>query len=258
VLRDARLDLVLPADVVLERAQNARRDGNALLFGDVAAETTHEARVAIRLVRPPRRERTLTIEGTLSGRGISPMQFDALEIATFAEPEFAADAQLRSNPSQSIKAGERVAYELQLRNSGDGPAEHLVLRAVPSNLAVYVPGTTQLNGVTIPDDLGTSQLWSQRGLALTDVNPDVELRVRWEMLVISPVAAGTAIDARLVAEWDGEHSIALASPTLHVLSSPSLEAGAAGTPISVAHLLPSIETPPPEAITPIPPPPVAE
>jgi len=251
VLREARLDLSLPPELVLERAQNARRDGNALLFGDIAAETTHEARVAIRLIRPPRRDRTLTIEGTLSGRGISTVQFDELEIPTFAQPEFATDAQLRSNPSQSIKAGERVAYELQLHNSGDGPADSVVLRAVPSNLAVYVPGTTQLNGVTIPDDLGTSQLWSQRGLSLTDVNPDVQLRVRWEMLVISPIAAGTAIDTRVVAEWDGNHSIALSAPTLHVLSSPSLEAGAAGTPISVAQLLPVMEAPPGEAITPI-------
>jgi hypothetical protein len=117
-------------------------------------------------------------------------------------------------------------------------------------LAVYVPGTTQLNGVAIPDDLGTSQLWSQHGLALTEVNPDVDLRVRWEMLIISPIAAGTPIDTRVVAEWDGNHSIALAAPTLHVLSSPSLEAGAAGTPISVAQLMPALEAPPAEAIAP--------
>ncbi len=250
VLRDARLDLALPPELVLERAQNARRDGNALLFGDVAAETTHEARFGVRLVRPPRIHETLLVEGRLSGRGISPVQFSRLEIPTFAQPEFANDAQLRSNPNESIKAGERVAYEVLLRNSGDGPADHLVLRAVPSNLAVYVPGSTQLNGVTIPDDLGTSQLWSQRGLLLTDVNPDVELRVRWEMLVISPITAGTEIETRAVVEWDGNHSIGLAAPTLRVLSSPSLEAGAAGTPISVAQLLPSLEAPPLEAIVP--------
>ena len=251
VLRDARLDLLLPSELVLDRAQNARREGRSLLFGDIPAETTHEARVTVRLARPPKRERTLVLEGTLSGRGISPVRFSDLEIATFAEPEFGRDAVLRSNPPEAIKAGERIAYEVELRNSGDGPAESVVLRAIPSNLAVYVPGTTQINGVTIPDDLGTSQLWSQHGLALTDVNPDVELRVRWEMLVISPIAAGTAIDARVVVDWDGNHSLALAAPTLHVLSSPSLEAGAAGTPISVAQLAPApLETPAPEQMVP--------
>jgi hypothetical protein len=253
VLRDARMEFALPPELVLERAQNARREGAATLhFGDIPAETTHEARVGIRLVRPPRRERTLVIEATLSGRGISPMQFESLDIPTYSQPEFAEDAQLRSNPAENVNAGERVAYEVLLRNTGDGPAERLVIRAVPSNLAVYIPGSTSLNRMMIQDDLGTSQLWSQRGLVLTDVNPNVDLRIRWEMLVISPLAAGTAIDTRVVAEWDEGQSLALSAPTLHVLSSPSLQAGAGGTPISVAQLVPGLEAPLAETIVPPP------
>ncbi len=240
-LRDARLELTLPAELAIERALNAHREGaGGLRFGDVPAETTHEARISVRLLRA-RRDRTFALEGTLSGRGISPVHFEALEIATFAQPEFEDQAQLRCNPPETINAGDRAAYEIALRNSGDGPAEHLVVRAVPSNLAVYVPGSTTLNGMALGDDLGTSQLWSQRGLALTDVNPGVELRVRWEMLVIAPLAEGTAIDTRAVVEWDGGHSIGLAAPTLRVLSTPSLEAGSTGTPISVAALQPALE-----------------
>ena len=258
VLRDARMEFELPPEAVIERAQNARREGARLLrFGDVPAETTHEARVAVRLLRA-RRDRTFALEGTLSGRGVSPVHFDPLEIATFAEPDFERDAQLRCNPGETINAGDRVAYEITLRNTGDGPAEHLVVRAVPSNLAVYVPGSTTLNGMVLGDDLGTSQLWSQRGLLLTDVNPGIDLRVRWEMLVISPLAAGTAVDTRAVVEWDGGHSLGLAAPTLHVLSSPSLVAGTAGTPISIASLQPALETPPIEAIVPPPPAPAVE
>lgn len=251
-LRDARMDLVLPAELALDRAQNARREGTeSLSFGDIPAETTHEARIALRLVRPPKRDRLLVVEGTLYGKGISPVQFARLEIPTFAQPQFAPDAQLRSNPSESVNAGERVAYELLLRNSGDGPADYLSLRAVPSNLAVYIPGSTALNGMMIPDDLGASHLWSQRGLQLTDVNPGIELRVRWEMLVISPLAAGTAIETRLVAEWDERQSVALAAPPLIVESAPALAAGTAGTPISLAQLGAPFETPPAEAIVPL-------
>lgn len=258
VLRDARLELDLPPELAIERTQNAQREGvNVLRFGDVAAETTHEARISVRLLRA-RRDRTFSLEGTLSGRGVSPVHFEPLEIVTFAQPQFERDAQLRSNPAETINAGDRVAYEITLRNSGDGPSENLVIRAVPSNLAVYVPGSTTLNGMALGDDLGTSQLWSQRGLVLTDVNPGIELRIHWEMLVISPLAAGTAIDSRAVVEWDGAQSIGLAAPSLRVLSSPSLQAGAAGTPISVAGLQPALEVPALEAIVPPPAPSIGE
>lgn len=250
VLRDARLDLELPPELAIERTQHAQREGtNVLRLGDIAAETTHEARISLRLLRS-RRDRTFALEGTLSGRGISPVHFDPLEIVTFAEPQFEHEAQLRANPGETINAGDRVAYEITLHNSGDGPAESLVIRAVPSNLAVYIPGSTTLNGMVLGDDLGTSQLWSQRGLLLTDVNPGIDLRIRWEMLIISPLAAGTAVDTRAVLEWDGGHSIGLAAPSLRVLSTPSMQAGAAGTPISVAGLQPGLEVPPPEAIVP--------
>lgn len=238
VLRDARLDLALPPELALERAVNARRDANVLHFGDVAAGTTHEAHVTVRLLQPPKRESTLLVEGALVGRGISPVQLAALEIETYAQPQFEAGAQLVSNPVENVNAGERVVYELRLQNSGDGPAERLAIRAVPSNLAVYVPGSTSINGLTIADDLGASQLWSQRGLMLTDVNPGFDLRIRWETIVMSPLAAGTVIDTRVVVEWDGEASLALAAPPLRVLSNPSLEATAAGTPISIAQIFP--------------------
>ena len=252
VLRDARLELDLPPELIVERAQNAHRESvRALRLGDIPAETTHEARIAVRLIRA-RRDRAFSIEATLSGRGISPVHFDPLEMAAFAEPQFERDAQLRSNPGETVNAGDRVAYEITLRNSGDGPAEHLAVRAVPSNLAVYIPGSTTLNGLALGDDLGTSQLWSQRGLLLTDVNPGMDLRIRWEMLVIAPLAVGTAIDTRAVLEWDGERSMGLAAPTLRVLSTPSLEAGSAGTPISVASLQPPLEVPEPEKIVPPP------
>jgi uncharacterized repeat protein (TIGR01451 family) len=255
VLRDARLVLDLPPELLLERAQNARRETpNTLYFGEIPAESTHEARVSIRLLRAPKDDRTLLLEGTLTGRGISAVPFEALEILTYAEPDFESGAELRSNPAENVQAGERIAYELRLHNSGDGTAQRLIVRAVPSNLAVYVPGSTTLSGIAISDDLGTSQLWSQRGLILTDVSPGIDLRIRWEMLAISPLAAGTAIDTHAVVEWDGSRSLALAAPALRALSSPSLEAGAGGTPISVAHLAPALTVPPPETIVPPPPP----
>ncbi|MDQ2872200.1 MAG: hypothetical protein M3R35_03610, partial [Candidatus Eremiobacteraeota bacterium] len=238
VLRDARMELTLPAELVLDRAQNARREANVLHFGDIAAQTTHEARFTVRLARAPRRERMLAIEGWLYGRGANAIALPSLELPTYAEANFHEGADLRNNPADQVNAGERIAYELRLQNTGDGQAEQLVVRAIPSNLAVYIPGSTTINGLNVTDDLGVSQLWSQRGLLLTDVNPTVELRVRWEAIVMSPLAAGTAIETRAVVQWDDERSLALVAPALHVLSTPSLEATSAGTPISMAQVFP--------------------
>ena len=53
VLRDARLALTVPPEIALERAVDARRDRDGLYFGDVPAETSHEARITLRLL-PPR------------------------------------------------------------------------------------------------------------------------------------------------------------------------------------------------------------
>ena len=251
-LREARMQISIPPELAIERTENARRDGNVLHFGEVGALDTHEARIVLRLLRPPRRENALRIEGVLYGRGISPLEFPPLELPAFAEPSFDENAELRSNPQETINAGERIAYEIRLENSGDGPAERLVVRVIPTNLAVYVPSSTTLNGMTIPVDLGISQLWSQRGLMLTDVNPGVDLHLRWEMIVMSPLTEGTPIEARAVVEWDGERSLALSAPSLRVVSAPSLAASSAGTPISVAQMV-QLEVPRAENILPPPP-----
>ncbi|MEO6912446.1 MAG: hypothetical protein ABI182_00320, partial [Candidatus Baltobacteraceae bacterium] len=239
-LQDARATLELPSELTLERADGARRDRNALLFGDVAAHTEHEARVTIRLNRPPKGSRTLAIEGWVYGRGVSPVQLSPLDIPTFHESLFEEGAALLATPAETVNAGERVVYELRVRNTGDGPAEQFIVRGVPSNLAVYVPGSTTVNGMNVPDDSGTSQLWSQRGLVLTEINPGVDVRVRFEMIVMAPLTAGTPIDARAVITWDGERSFALAAPTLKVLSTPTLGESVAGTPISIAQSEPPL------------------
>ncbi|HTA37729.1 MAG TPA: hypothetical protein VK760_01565 [Candidatus Acidoferrales bacterium] len=242
VLRDARLALTVPPELALERAVDARRDRDGLYFGDIPAETSHEARITLRLLRPVLGDRTIALEGWLQGKGISPVQLAPLEIPTFSEPQFAQSAQLVASPSQFVNAGERVFYEVRLRNDGDGPANRLLIRVVPTNLAVYVPSSTTLNGLAVADDGGVSQLWSQRGLALADVNPGVELRIRFEMSVMAPLAAGTTLETRAVLEWGAGQTIAIAAPALKVQAQATLGESTIGTPISIAQAFPA---PPP-------------
>ncbi len=239
VLREARLALTLPPELVVERAVDARRDREGIAFADVAPESVHEARLTLRLLSAVAGNRKLAIDGWLHGRGISPMQFPALEVPTHAEAQFAQSAQLVAIPGELVNAGERLYYEIRLRNDGDGPADRLTIRVVPTNLAVYVPSTTTINGMPIVDDAGASQLWSARGLVLADVNPNIELRLRWEMMVMAPLPAGTPLDTRTVFEWGEGTTFAIAAPTVRVQAQPSLTESIAGTPISIARIFPT-------------------
>ncbi len=243
VLRDARLSLTLPPELAIDRAVEARREGDGLTFTDIAAETTHESRVTLRLVRAVSGNRTLALEGWLYGRGVSPVQFPTLDLSTYAQAQFAQTAQLLAIPADTVNAGERLYYEIRLRNEGDGPADRLVVRVVPTNLAVYVPSSTTINGLAIADDAGTSQLWSARGLVLADVNPTIDLRIRWEAMVMAPLAEGTTLDTRAVLEWDEGTTCAIVAPTVRVAAQPSLSESTAGTPISIARIFPLVEKP---------------
>lgn len=238
VLRDARLALTLPQELVVERAVDARRDRDGLTFGDIPAESTHEARVTLRLNRAVAGNRALSLDGWLHAKGIAPVQFTQLPITTYSEAQFAQSAQVMAIPSESVNAGERLYYEMRMRNDGDGPAERLTIRVVPTNLAVYVPSSTTINGMPIADDAGASPLWGSRGLVLADVNPSVELRVRWEMIVMAPLAAGTALDTRAIFEWGEGTTFAASAPTVRVQSMPSLTESTAGTPLSIARIFP--------------------
>lgn len=253
VLREPRLSLTLPPELTIERAMDARRDQEGLAFADIPAETTHESRITLRLHRAVAGNRTLSLEGWLHGRGISPVQFAPLDVATFAEAQFAQSAQVLAIPSETVNAGERLYYEIRLRNEGDGPADRLTVRVVATNLAVYVPSSTTINGMQIADDAGSSQLWSARGLVLADVNPNIDLRIRWEMMVMSPLASGTALDTRAIIEWGEGTTFAVAAPTVRVQTQPTLSESTAGTPISIARIF---GAPMPEA--PLPPAPIEE
>lgn len=247
-LRDARLTLQFPPEIVLERAQDARRDRDGVAFGDVGVRGRHEARLTLRLLRPLTHGANLVLGGVLYGRGIGAFALPPLEIATFAAPDISRGAELLSTPRDLVGSGERVLFDLRLRNDGDGPAENLLIRVIPSNLVAYVPSSTTINSMAIPDDGGTSQLWSNRGLALTDVDPGTELHIRFEGVVISPLIAGTAIETRAVVECDGGETLALLAPTLRVEAAPALVETMLGTPLSIARTFPTAPMPPPQAM----------
>jgi hypothetical protein len=59
------------------------------------------------------------------------------------------------------------------------------------------------------------------------------------MMVMAPLAAGTALDTRAILEWGEGTTFAVAAPTVRVQAQPSLSESTAGTPISIARIFPA-------------------
>jgi hypothetical protein len=81
------------------------------------------------------------------------------------------------------------------------------------------------------------------GLVLADVTPGIDVRIRWEAAVLSPLESGTQLETRAVLEWDDQETLALAAPTLRVAAVPSLGETSAGTPLSIERIFPSTPAP---------------
>ncbi|MBV8748618.1 MAG: hypothetical protein JO103_02775, partial [Candidatus Eremiobacteraeota bacterium] len=238
VARDVRLQLDVTADARIESVDGATRVGTALLFGDVQPGARVEATVRLRLARLVSRGTVVTVNGRLEAVGLLPLALPPVTIPTIAEPRFDEGASLRLQPSETVDAGEPLFARLNVRNTGDGAASRLAIRAqLPSHTA-YLPGSTLVNDVPLLDVDGGSVLWSKSGLVLEDVDPGVEITVRFGTVVNTPLAAGTLIDAQSDLTWDGGGTLTVASAPVRVRSTPAFAVRASGLPFSVSGIAP--------------------
>ena len=238
VARDTRLQLEITDDARIEAVDGATRVGTALLFGDVAPGARAEATVRLRLARLVARGTVITVNGRLEAVGLLPLALAPVTIPTIAEPRFDEGASLRTQPSDTVDAGEPLYVRLLVRNTGDGAASRLTIRGPLPQHAAYYPGSTAVNEVPLLDVDGGSVLWSKGGLVLEDVDPGVEVVVRYGTIVNTPLAAGTLIDAQLDLTWDGGGVLAISSPAVRVRSTPAFAVRATGLPFSVAGTAP--------------------
>lgn len=243
-VRDASVMLKLSPEARLETVENAIRDGNAVVFGDVSARASREATLRLRLGRNVPSGTQIMIEGWVCGVGIAPVVLVPAKVTTFAEPSFSEGAQFASTPAEGVDAGATLAYTLTFRNGGDGAAAHVLARAYASAYTTYVPGSTTINDVPLVDDGGRSQLWASAGLRLENIAPGVEAVVRWRSIVNTPLPVGTLIEAQASVEWDGNHRYDLVAPAVRVRSTPSFAVAATGLPFVVAGTLPGVQMPP--------------
>ncbi len=234
--RDVRLQLDITPEARIEAVDGATRVGSTLLFGDVGPGTRTEATVRLRLARLVARGTTITVNGRLEAVGLLPFALAPVTIPTVAEPRF--DALMATQPVESVDAGEALHVRLSTRNTGDGAAGRLLVRAQLPLHTAYLPGSTRINDVPLLDVDGGSVLWSPAGLMLEDVDPGVEVVVRFGTIVVTPLPAGTLIVAAADLAWDGGGSLALSAPAVRVRSTPAFAVRATGLPFSVSGVAP--------------------
>ncbi len=236
VARDVRLQLDLTPDARIEAVDGATRVGTTLLFGDVGPGTRAEATVRLRLARLVARGTTIALNGRLEAVGLLPFALAPVTIPTASEPRF--EAAMATQPGESVDAGEALYVRLSTRNTGDGAAGRLVLRAQLPPHTAYLPGSTRVNEVPLLDVDGGSVLWSQAGLLLEDVDPGVEVVVRYGTIVVTPLPAGTLIAAAADLAWDGGGALTVSAPAVRVRSTPAFAVRATGLPFSVSGVAP--------------------
>ncbi|MFN2459074.1 MAG: hypothetical protein ABR591_00065 [Candidatus Velthaea sp.] len=236
--RNVRLALDVSPDARIESVDGATRDGNDVIFGEIPATQRAEATLRIRLARIIPRGAAITVHARLSGVGFLPFALEPVTMPTLAEPSFSDGAALRTQPIESVDAGEAMFVQVVARNSGDGSASRLVVRASLPEHTAYVLGSTFVNDVPLLDAAGGSVLWSKGGLVLEDVDPGIEIGVRYSVVVNTPLAAGTLIAPVAELVWNGGATLPLAAPAVRVRSTPAFAVRASGLPFSVAGVAP--------------------
>jgi uncharacterized repeat protein (TIGR01451 family) len=231
--KDVRVRLQLPEELRLESVDNASRDAESVVFGEVPAQATRDATVHLRLLGTAADGDVLQVNARLTGSNVVPLSLEPVSLTTHAEPAFDEGATLTSHPMETVDAGQEIVYTLALRNSGDGAAKRLNARIdTPSN-TVYAPGSTTVNELSLLDFAGTSPLLAPNGLTLGDVGSGAEVLVQLSMIVNTPLPPGTAIETRAHVTWDETPEMIVRAEPLRVRSASALPIVDPSLPFSV-------------------------
>jgi uncharacterized repeat protein (TIGR01451 family) len=231
--KDVRVRLQLPEELRLESVDNASRDAESVVFGEVPAQAAREATVHLRLLGTAADGEVLQVNARLTGSNVVPLSLEPVSLTTHAEPAFDEGATLTSHPMETIDSGQEIVYTLALRNSGDGPAKRLNARIDTPLHTVYAPGSTMVNDLPLLDFAGTSPLLAPNGLTLGDVTSGAEVVVQLSMIVNTPLPPGTSIETRAHVTWDEVPEMIVRAEALRVRSASALPIVDPALPFSV-------------------------
>ena len=94
--------------------------------------------------------------------------------------------------ASGVRTGERL--DVRLRVTGGGAVQMLRIRPRPHSAAVYVAGSTAVNGHAVVDGLEGPPLFTGEGLALHDIPAGTFVEVGWSLLPRTPGELPIAVD----------------------------------------------------------------
>ncbi len=236
VAQNVCLRLYVSPEARLESVEGATRERSALLFGEIAPGASAEARLGVRLLRSLAKAHPVSIESVLSADAMLPVQLAPLTIVTTAEPNFAIGT-LRSEPDELVDAGADIEFVLHVRNSGDGPARRVRITVPALDSLIYVPNSTAVNDLPVRDVGALSPLMSDRGIALSDVDPGIEATIRWREVVHNGLGSGEALLRRAFVAYDGDRTDEITAPELKVRCAPAFANTISGLPFGLDGML---------------------
>ena len=217
----------------LETVEGATRDGAQIILGDMDPGEFREVTIHFRLIHSVPQAFAMEVHASIVGRSLAPVVLDPVTIETYAEANFLEAASLVSAPRDVVDAGGELCYTLSLRNTGDGMAQRLQISVEQPNATTYVPRSTSVNGRTLLDHNGASLLWSEQGLTLNDIAPDVEVTVSWLSIVNMPLPVDTFIHAKATIAYDTSHGYDIVAKPVAVHSAPLFSLAASDLPFSI-------------------------
>ncbi|MHB8461822.1 MAG: COG1361 family protein [Vulcanimicrobiaceae bacterium] len=232
IAHDVRMRLYVSPDARLEIVDGATRDRSSLLFGEIAPGARAQARLGLRLLRSLAKAYPVTVDGVISANAAEPLPLERLTIATAAEPDFSIGT-FRSEPADSADAGEMVEWALHVRNGGDGPARRVQIRIDVNESTIYVPNSTTVNDVPLRDTGAQAPFALDRGITLSDVDPGVEVTIRWRDVIHNGLTAGIGITRVATITYDGDRRDELFSSELKVRATPVFANTIPGLPFGV-------------------------
>lgn len=196
-----------------------------LHIGTVPAKAMGNIAFQVRVRDDVSHGNVITAGGTIDCKGLPPSVTNIIQnkVCTVADFGDLVKNRLELFPSEMLYPGDMVTYTLYYQNSGRMHAEDVRVKIyIPSQLT-YLPTSTIVNGLPIPDKDEKCPITREEGFSLGKVAPLSSGSVSIKAQVQFPLDNGTSIIAKGSIYSDGGQVVILTPVKARVSSSPRFD-----------------------------------